>query len=111
MTDAEMAKLLHNAKGEAADWLAGAEFSGSKLEAVIKTMDLRSLGFDVGLPFFVVQGREDHITSYDAAKTYVGMVRAPAKAFVPIDGGHYACFTNARRFVEILDHQVRRFAI
>jgi len=111
MTDGELSRLLHDAKGQAADWLAGVEFSGSKLETVIKAMDLRPLGFDMKIPFFVVQGRDDHITSFDAAKAYVEEVLAPAKGFIPIDGGHFACFTNAGGFIAALDSEVRRFAM
>jgi pimeloyl-ACP methyl ester carboxylesterase len=111
MSDAELSKLVHNAKGDAAAWLAGAEFSGSKLETVIKTMDVRPLGLDVKIPFFVIQGREDHITSFDAARLYVESLQAPTKAFIPIDGGHWACFTNAAQFVSVLRDRVRPFAI
>jgi hypothetical protein len=29
-------------------------------------------------------------------------VRAPAKQFIPIDGGHFACFTDAAQFLTAL---------
>jgi hypothetical protein len=36
------------------------------------------------------------------AKEYFDQVRSNGKAFVPIDGGHFACFTNAGAFVAAL---------
>jgi hypothetical protein len=40
----------------------------------------------------------------------VAEVRAPKKAFIPIAGGHWACFTDANAFVETLDQHVRPLA-
>jgi pimeloyl-ACP methyl ester carboxylesterase len=93
---------LSPAKGDAADWAAGAEFSGPKLWRVITSFDARKLSLDMPIPFFVIQGRDDHVASFDAAKSYVDSIRAPAKAFVPIDGGHFACFTDPDQFVGAL---------
>jgi pimeloyl-ACP methyl ester carboxylesterase len=93
-------------KGEAADWAAGAEFTGPKLWPVITNFDARKMSLDMPVPFFVIQGRDDHVTSFAAAKSYVDSIRAPAKAFVPIDGGHFACFTNADQFVAALQKYV-----
>ena len=45
------------------------------------------------------RGRDDHTVSYDAAQAYVAQVRAPVKAFIPIDGGHFACFTDPTEFL------------
>lgn len=108
MTD--LSNLRNAAKGAAADWIAGAEFSGSKLEAIVKTMNIRELGLEIGIPFFVIQGRDDHITSYEAARKYVDEIHAPAKAFIPIDGGHFACFTNAEQFADVMNKRISSFA-
>jgi pimeloyl-ACP methyl ester carboxylesterase len=99
------------AKGAVADWIAGAAFSGSKLEKTITALDLTTLGLDMVIPFFVVQGREDHIVGFEPAKSYAERIRAPTKAFAPIDGGHYACFTNPNAFVCFLRERVRPLAI
>ena len=56
----------------------------------------------IPIPFFVIEGRQDHMVSFDAAKNYVEQVRAPSKAFIPIDGGHFACFTDPSQFVDTL---------
>lgn len=99
------------ARGDAADWIAGAAFSGSKLGQVIVSMELANLGLDMPIPFFVFQGREDHIVGFRAAKDYAGEIRAPKKEFVAIDGGHYACFTSADQFLAALHKYVRPLAV
>ena len=96
------------ATGAAAAWIAGANFSGPKLWPAITAFDARTLaaqGFQV--PVFVIQGREDHIVSFDAAKAFVEALKAPTKAFVPIDGGHFACFTYPNQFTAALNEYVR----
>jgi pimeloyl-ACP methyl ester carboxylesterase len=114
--DAGYAKLVRAFMGaapgdrDAADWLAGAERAGAQLMPTFRGGDLRALGVDFQLPFFVVHGREDRITPIEPAQTYLEELQAPAKAFVPIDGGHYACFTNADDFVGALRERVRPFA-
>jgi pimeloyl-ACP methyl ester carboxylesterase len=65
---------------------------------------------DFSIPFFVIQGREDHIAPFDVAQAYLAEVRAPKKAFIPIAGGHYACFTNPTEFVEALRRHARPLA-
>jgi len=97
-------------KGDVADWMNGARFSGGKLGPAFITMDLRGLGLDMPVPFFVVQGRDDHIAGFEPARTYVEELRAPAKKFVPIDGAHYACFTNPDQFLAALRKYARPLA-
>jgi pimeloyl-ACP methyl ester carboxylesterase len=92
--------------GDAADWVAGGAFTIPKLLPAIVGLDLRSLGDDFSLPIVVVEGRDDHITSPPAARDWVERLHAPAKAFVPIDGGHFACFTNPGGFVGALREHV-----
>jgi pimeloyl-ACP methyl ester carboxylesterase len=94
------------AQGDVADWTAGLQFTFAKLLPAVFSFDARKLGLDLAVPFFVIQGRDDHVTSFEAAQAYVAEVRAPRKEFVPIAGGHFACFTNPTEFVGAL----RRFA-
>jgi pimeloyl-ACP methyl ester carboxylesterase len=96
--------------GDAADWVAGSEFTSARLSPVETSLDARKLGLDISIPFFVIQGREDHIAPFDVAQAYLAEVRAPKKAFIPIAGGHYACFTNPTQFVEALRRHVRPLA-
>jgi pimeloyl-ACP methyl ester carboxylesterase len=89
-------------QGDVPDWIAGGAFSDSKLSPVEFSLDLRKLGLDVPVPFFVIQGRDDHIAPSEVARAYVAEIRAPKKAFIPIAGGHFACFTNPQEFVAAL---------
>jgi proline iminopeptidase len=92
-------------KAEVAAWLAGGDFSGPKLWPEITSFDARRMT-EFSVPIFVIQGRDDHITSFSAAKAWVDSVNAPAKAFVPIDGGHFACFTDSGQFLGALEKLV-----
>lgn len=97
-------------EGVVADWLAGSNFTFTRVASIETVFDARDLGLDMPVPYFVIQGRDDHITSPDAAQAYLAEVHAPKKAFVPIDGGHWACFTNAPAFIEALQKYVRPLA-
>jgi len=98
------------APGDAADWVAGGQFTSARLSPVETSLDARMLGLDIAIPFFVIQGRDDHIAPFAVAEAYVAEVRAPQKVFIPIAGGHYACFTNPTEFVEALRRHVRPLA-
>lgn len=97
-------------QGEAADWIAGSQFTFAKLAPIEYSLDARKLGLDFPIPFFVIQGRDDHIAPFEVAQSYVAEVRAPKKAWIPIAGGHWACFTNATAFVQALRQYVRPLA-
>ena len=65
------------------------------------------VGFEVPLPFIVVvQGRDDRIAPTDVARDYFEKVKAPAKAFVEIRGGHFAVYTNQQEFLTVLLQRV-----
>jgi pimeloyl-ACP methyl ester carboxylesterase len=97
-------------KGDVADWIGGHAFSGARLAPAIFGFDARALGLDIPIPFFVIEGCDDHTVSVDAARAYVAEVRAPKKAFVLIDGGHSALFTDPDQFVAALRRYVRPLA-
>lgn len=90
------------ATGDAADWIAGGAFTVPKIMPIVFSFDARTLGTDFSLPIFVIQGREDHVASFAEAQKYEAEIRAPRKGLVPISGGHFACFTNPKEFVEAL---------
>lgn len=75
------------------------------------TEDARSAGYKLPVPFFVIQGRDDNRTPPEAAREFVNQVRAPAKGFTAIDGGHFAFVTNATGFLNALDTDMRRLGI
>jgi pimeloyl-ACP methyl ester carboxylesterase len=67
--------------------------------------------YDVPVPFFAIQGRGDTRTPPDAARAFVDQVRAPAKRFTAIEGGHFACFTNPEGFLNALDRDIQSLRI
>jgi pimeloyl-ACP methyl ester carboxylesterase len=90
------------ARGDVADWVAGFAFSQARALPAVAAFDARQVGVAFEVPFFVIQGRDDHVTAFAAAEAYVAEIRAPRKAFVPIDGGHFACFMDSKEFVDTL---------
>ncbi len=96
--------------GDVADWVGGSGFSIPRLLPLVFSWDARKLGLDISIPFFVIQGRDDHVTPFEVAERYAAEVRAPTKKFIPIAGGHFACFTDSREFVGALRHYVRPLA-
>ncbi len=97
-------------EGEVADWLHGNSFSSTRLGPVISAYDARKLGLDVLIPFFLIQGRDDHVTPFDVADRYFTEVRAPVKRFIPLAGGHFGCFTDSDGFLAALRQYVRPIA-
>src|SRR5207237_4133321 len=59
----------HPVTGDAVAFRDGTAFSSAKLAPAIIAADLRKLG-DMPIPFFVVQGRDDHITPFETARAY-----------------------------------------
>lgn len=98
-------------KVELQHWIGGAQFTTPRLLPIIGTWDPRKVGLDFELPMFVIQGRDDHVTSFKGAKDYIAAIRAPRKAFIPIAGGHYACFTDPKGFVGALRRDVWPLAV
>lgn len=93
-------------QGEVADWVQGFVSSVEALSDEILEFDAYVTGLDVEIPVVVIQGTHDHVTPFDAAAAFVRDIRAPAKKFVAIDGGHFACYTNAEAFASALDEYV-----
>jgi pimeloyl-ACP methyl ester carboxylesterase len=90
------------AKGDPADWVAGGAFTVPRIMPIVFSFDARTLGTDFSLPIFVIQGKDDHVASFAEAQKYEGKIRGPRKALIAINGGHFACFTNPKEFVEAL---------
>jgi len=108
--DAFMGPAPLPTQGDVADWVAGGRFTFASLAPIEYSFDARKLGLNFPIPFFVIQGRDDHIAPFEVAQAYVAEVRAPKKAFISIAGGHWACFTNATAFVAALRLHVRPLA-
>ena len=83
----------------------------SKLGRYVVEFDAKTAGYDLPVPFFVIQGRDDTRRPPEAAHAFLSQVRAPAKGFTAIDGGHFACFTNPAGFLDALDGDIRGLRI
>lgn len=92
------------------DWLDGQNVSAERLVPQTSKLDPRALGGDFALPVFVIQGAEDFTTPTALAKTLVDSIRAPRKAFVAIEGGHFAVFMRSSDFLRELVLRVRPLA-
>jgi pimeloyl-ACP methyl ester carboxylesterase len=94
--------------GEVADWIGGYNFTSEtlvpKLIAGPDVVDLA--GYNFSLPVVVIQGKDDYICPTAVARDYVAKIHAPAKAFVEIEGGHFACLTNPGAFWAALHRHV-----
>jgi pimeloyl-ACP methyl ester carboxylesterase len=98
-------------KPDAAKWVAGYNFEAGKIGREIQAFDATTNVPELAVPYILVQGREDRITPTVIAKAYFDHIRSKGKAFVEIEGGHYACFTNASAFVAALTKYARPLAL
>ena len=94
--------------GEVADWVGGYSFTSDTLvPRLLREPDVVDLaGYNFALPIVVIQGKDDYICPTEVARQYVAKLHAPAKAFVEIDGGHFACLTNPTAFLAALRRHV-----
>jgi pimeloyl-ACP methyl ester carboxylesterase len=88
--------------GDVADWIAGGGFSLPKLLPAVFSFDAMTFAPELPVPFFVIQGQDDHVAPAVIARQYELRVRAPRKAFITIPGGHFACFTSPGEFTAAL---------
>lgn len=95
------------------DWVDGQNFSGRTLWSTMVASDLpATLGYDMPLPFFIIQGQDDHIAPTTLAVDYFRKIRAPVKKMVLIKGaGHFAYATNREEFLAALIDFVRPLAV
>jgi pimeloyl-ACP methyl ester carboxylesterase len=94
-----------------ADYYRAKLFCVGKLMPSVIGYDARTAGLDLPVPFLVIQGCDDNRTLPDAARAFVGQVRAPAKNYTAIEGGHFACFTNPSGFLGALGSDLRTAGI
>jgi pimeloyl-ACP methyl ester carboxylesterase len=89
------------------DWFDGQIVSSQRLVPQTSALEARTLAGDFAVPVFVIQGAEDFTTPTSLARTFVESIRAPAKGFVAIEGGHFAVFMQTRAFLAQLLPRVR----
>jgi len=94
------------------DWFDGQSVSAERLVPETSALDATALAGDFAVPVFVIQGAEDFTTPTSLARSFVDSIRAPAKAFVPIEGGgHFAVFMKSSAFLEQLVSRVLPLAV
>jgi pimeloyl-ACP methyl ester carboxylesterase len=92
--------------GDVNDWFDGQGVSAERLVPEASALDAGTLAGEFAVPFFVIQGAEDFTTPTSLARSFADSIRAPTKAFIPIEGGgHFAVFMKSGAF---LDHIVSR---
>jgi pimeloyl-ACP methyl ester carboxylesterase len=94
------------AKPEASAWVKGYDFESGNIGREMAKFDAMTDATDLALPYILIQGRHDRLTPMAVAKAYFDTVRSKGKLFVPIAGGHFACFTNPDEFVDALRSRV-----
>jgi len=94
------------ARPAAAAWLKGYDFESGHIGKEMQSFDAMTDVPDLALPYILIQGRADWLTPMVVAKDYFDTVRSKGKVFAPIDGAHFACFTNAGAFVAALRKHV-----
>lgn len=91
---------------QASDYAEAATFDADA------SYDARRLGTDYPLPFFIINGADDHITPTSLAKDYFNSIHAPEKQFVALSGaGHSAVLTEPEVFLHELLTRVRPVAL
>jgi pimeloyl-ACP methyl ester carboxylesterase len=84
------------------DWFDGQIVSSQRLVPQTSALEARTLAGDFAVPVFVIQGAEDFTTPTSLARSFVDSLRAPAKAFITIEGGHFAVFMKTSAFLDQL---------
>jgi pimeloyl-ACP methyl ester carboxylesterase len=92
------------------DWFDGQIVSSQRLVPQTSALDARTLAGDFAVSVFVIQGAEDFTTPTSLARAFIDSIRAPSKAFITIEGGHFAVFMKTREFLDQLVAKVRPLA-
>jgi pimeloyl-ACP methyl ester carboxylesterase len=93
-------------KPEAEAWVKGYGFQANKVGSESLAFDAMKDVPSIPVPYILIHGREDHVTPLEPARAYWEGVRSRGKAFVAIDGGHYACFTDVEQFLKAMRRHV-----
>ena len=71
------------------------------------SFDARILGLDFAVPMFFLQGDADAMTVSSEVRSYASELRAPAKAFVSLEGGGHSVWFMRDAFLKALNEYVR----
>jgi pimeloyl-ACP methyl ester carboxylesterase len=68
----------------------------------IVTFDAERLGLDFEMPMLFIQGEQDLLTVGMEVRAYADKIRAPAKAYVPLEGGGHSPWMMRDAFLQAL---------
>jgi len=80
----------------------GEMLSAERLVPQTTSSGPKELGLEFSIPMFFIEGAEDFTTPTALARNYLDAIKAPRKAFVTIDGGHFAVFMHSDQFLQEL---------
>ena len=87
---------------EKINWFLGADFSMIYLFPLLKQADLFLRPAEFDLPFYIIQGDYDYMTSQTLAKVYLDSVQAPVKELITFENSaHSPNLEEPARFVEV----------
>jgi len=87
-------------------------FSIPSLYSTMTRIDLNSLGYDMPVPFCIIDGRDDRIAAPDLVTSYFNRIRAPQKAMMLIDkAGHFVMMSNPDEFLNDLVQCIHPLAL
>ncbi|CAN5662104.1 alpha/beta hydrolase [soil metagenome] len=87
----------------------GAAFQDTELRRQLSTFDAAAFDRPLAVPVIVIQGDLDDTTPLQQARSWLGRISAPAKAFATIPGaGHHVMLTHTAAFTETLNYELRR---
>jgi len=81
------------------------------LRSEIVSFDAEHLGLDFAVPMLFLQGEQDACTVSSEVRRYASVIRAPRKAFVPIEGAGHSPWMMRDQFLALLSAHVRPVAI
>jgi pimeloyl-ACP methyl ester carboxylesterase len=83
-------------------------FSLPRMYPAYTAVDLNSLGIEMPIPFFIIDGREDKLAPPGLASKYFQAIQAPQKAMYLVNhAGHFAAMSNLDDFLKVLVDHVR----
>lgn len=83
-------------------WLLGADFSMIHLFPVVLADDLSKSSVKFEVPFYVVQGAHDYMTSQVLAEQYLDILEAPKKEYFLFDNSaHSPNMEEPEKFIEV----------
>lgn len=77
------------------------------IDAILPTLDLRTLGLDFEVPVFFFEGAHEWQTPYPLVEDYYASIRAPVKNYVVFEkSSHFPFFSEPQKFAAALKKEL-----